>query len=59
MEFLIEFEVNVPDSAPASEVEARNSAEASAASRDGTLVLIKPVSGVNRTPGDLKENPRS
>ena len=31
MEFLVEFEVNVPDGAPASEVEARTSAEASAA----------------------------
>jgi muconolactone D-isomerase len=31
MEFLVEFEVDVPDGAPASEVEARASAEASAA----------------------------
>jgi muconolactone D-isomerase len=31
MEFLVEFEVNVPDGAPATEVEARTSAEASAA----------------------------
>jgi muconolactone delta-isomerase len=33
MEFLVEFEVNVPDGAPASEVEARECAEASAAPR--------------------------
>jgi muconolactone D-isomerase len=33
MEFLVEFEVTVPDEAPASEVEARNRAEASAAAR--------------------------
>jgi len=31
MEFLVEFEVHVPDGTPASEVVARNSAEASAA----------------------------
>ena len=31
MEFLVEFEVNVPGGAPASEIEARTSAEASAA----------------------------
>ncbi len=31
MEFLVEFEVNVPDGAPATEVEARTTAEASAA----------------------------
>jgi muconolactone delta-isomerase len=31
MEFLVEFEVNVPDGAPASEIKARTSAEASAA----------------------------
>ena len=33
MEFLVEFEVNVPDGARASEVEARNRAEVSAAAR--------------------------
>jgi muconolactone D-isomerase len=33
VEFLVEFEVNVPDAAPASEIEARNRAEASAAAR--------------------------
>jgi muconolactone D-isomerase len=33
MEFLVEFEVDVPDEAPASELEARNRAEASAAAR--------------------------
>jgi muconolactone D-isomerase len=46
MEFLVEFEVNVPDGALASEVDARYSAEASAAARlvdDGHLVrLWKP-----------------
>ena len=46
MEFLVEFEVNVPDGAPASEVEARNLAEASAAARlvdEGHLLrLWKP-----------------
>jgi muconolactone D-isomerase len=43
MEFLVEFEVNVPDSAPASEVEARNSAEASSAAmlvHEGHLVRL-------------------
>ena len=33
MEFLVEFKVNVPDEASASEVEVRNNAEASAAAR--------------------------
>ena len=33
MEFLVEFEVRVPNGTPASEVEVRSSAEASAASR--------------------------
>ena len=46
VEFLVEFEVNVPDGAPASEIEARNSAEASAAARlvdEGHLLrLWKP-----------------
>jgi muconolactone D-isomerase len=46
MEFLVEFEVNVPDRAPASEIEARNHAEASAAARlvdEGYLLrLWKP-----------------
>ena len=46
MEFMVEFEVNVPDGAPGSEVEARNSAEASTAARlvdEGHLVrLWKP-----------------
>jgi muconolactone D-isomerase len=43
MEFLVEFEVNVPDGAPATEVEARNSAEASAAARlvdEGHLIRL-------------------
>jgi len=43
MEFLVEFEVNVPDGAAASEVEARNSAEAAAAARlveEGHLVRL-------------------
>ena len=46
MEFLVEFEVNVPDGAPASEIESRNRAEASAAARlvdEGHLLrLWKP-----------------
>jgi muconolactone D-isomerase len=54
MEFLVAFEVHVPDGAPASEVEARNSAEASAAARlvdDGHLVrLWKPPAA----PGETK-----
>jgi muconolactone delta-isomerase len=54
MEFLVEFEVNVPDGAPASEVEARNSAEASAAAKlanEGRLLrLWKPPVG----PGQSK-----
>jgi muconolactone delta-isomerase len=43
MEFLVEFEVQVPDEAPASEVEARESAEAAAAARlvdEGHLVRL-------------------
>src|SRR6478736_1046426 len=54
MEFLVEFGVNVPDGAPASEVEARTSAEASAAARlvdQGHLVrLWKPPAA----PGESK-----
>jgi muconolactone D-isomerase len=46
MEFLVEFEINVPDGALATEVEVRKSAEASAAARlmdEGHLVrLWKP-----------------
>ena len=46
MEFLVEFEVSIPAEAPASEIEARNSAEASAAARlvdEGHLLrLWKP-----------------
>jgi muconolactone D-isomerase len=46
MEFLVEFEVKVPGGAPASEIEARNRAEASAAARlidEGHLLrLWKP-----------------
>ena len=53
MEFLVEFEVNVPDSAPGSEVEARNSAEASAAAmlvQEGHLVrLWKPPAAPGQT----------
>jgi len=54
MEFLVEFEVNVPDGALASEVDARYSAEASAAARlvdEGHLVrLWKPPA----EPGETK-----
>ena len=54
MEFLVEFEVNVPHGARPSEVEARNDAEASAAARlvhEGHLVrLWKPPA----TPGETK-----
>jgi muconolactone D-isomerase len=53
MEFLVEFEVNVPDGAPASEVEIRKSAEASAAARlvdEGHLVrLWKPPAAAGQT----------
>jgi muconolactone delta-isomerase len=41
MEFLVEFEIHVPDAAPESEVEERVSAEAAAAAelaREGHLV---------------------
>jgi muconolactone delta-isomerase len=57
VEFLVEFEVNVPDGAPASEVEVRDTAEAAAASRlahDGHLVRVwkRPVGrGETRTVG--------
>jgi len=43
MEFLVEFEVNVPAGAPTDEVEGRETAEASAASRladEGHLVRL-------------------
>jgi muconolactone D-isomerase len=54
MEFLVEFEVNVPDGAPPSEVKARTDAEASAAARlvdQGRLVrLWKPPAA----PGEAK-----
>src|SRR5246127_5071757 len=54
MEFLVEFEVNVPDGAPVSEIEARNLAEASAAARlvdEGHLLrLWKPPAA----PGETK-----
>jgi muconolactone D-isomerase len=53
MEFLVEFEVNVPDSAPAGEVEARSSAESSAAAmlvQEGHLVrLWKPAAAPGQT----------
>ena len=54
MEFMVEFEVNVPDGAPASEVEARNSAEASAAARlvdEGHLLRLWKPPGA---PGETK-----
>jgi muconolactone D-isomerase len=54
MEFLVEFEVHAPDAAPASEIDARYKAEASAAARladDGHLVrLWKPPAA----PGETK-----
>jgi muconolactone delta-isomerase len=54
MDFLVEFDVNVPDGAPASEVELRYSAEASAAARlvdEGHLVrLWRPPAA----PGETK-----
>ena len=54
MEFLVEFEVNIPDGTPASEIEARNLAEASAAARlvdEGHLLrLWKPPAA----PGETK-----
>ena len=54
MEFLVEFNVDVPDGAPASEVEARTTAEASAAAMlvdQGHLVrLWKPPAA----PGETK-----
>jgi muconolactone D-isomerase len=54
VEFLVEFEVNVPDGTPAREIEARNLAEASAAARlvdEGHLLrLWKPPAA----PGETK-----
>jgi muconolactone D-isomerase len=54
MEFLVEFAVNVPDGAPASEIEARSLAEACAAARlvdEGHLLrLWKPPAA----PGESK-----
>jgi muconolactone delta-isomerase len=53
MEFLVEFEVNVPDGTPASEVDVRNNAEAVAAARlvdEGHLVrLWKPPTAAGET----------
>jgi muconolactone D-isomerase len=53
VEFLVEFEVNVPDGTLASEVEARNRAEASAAARlvdEGHLLrLWKPPAALAET----------
>lgn len=54
MEFLVEFEVHVPDGAPASAVEARNSAEASAAARlvdEGHLLRLWKLPAA---PGGIK-----
>jgi muconolactone delta-isomerase len=57
MEFLVEFQINVPDGAPESEVRDRASAEASAAAKlaeQGHLVRIWKVpvaSGEGRTLG--------
>jgi muconolactone delta-isomerase len=54
MEFLVEFEVNFPEEAPATEVQARTDAEASAAARlveQGHLVRVwKPPAA----PGETK-----
>ena len=54
MEFLVEFEVNVPDGAPATEVEARTNAETSAAAslvdRGHLVRLWKPPAA----PGETK-----
>ena len=54
MEFLVEFEVNVPDGVPASEVQARTRAEASAAASlvdQGHLIRVwKPPAA----PGETK-----
>jgi muconolactone D-isomerase len=49
MEFLVEFEVHIPEGAAASEVESRTSAEAAAAARlvdDGHLVRLWRVTAV-------------
>ena len=57
MEFLVEFEINVPDGAPESEVRGRESAETSAATKladEGHLVRVWKVpvlSGEGRTLG--------
>jgi muconolactone delta-isomerase len=54
MEFLVEFEVHVPDGTPASERDRRNSAEAVAAARlvdDGHLVRLWRL---RAAPGDAK-----
>ena len=53
MEFLVEFDVNVPDGPPASEIEARNRAEASAAATlvdDIAFELGLLVSSTHSTP---------
>lgn len=51
MEFLVEFEVKVPDGTPASEVEDRSSAEAAAAAKladEGRLVRVWRASAALR-----------
>ena len=54
MEFLVSFDINVPDGTPGSEVEDRQTAEASAADKlaeDGRLLRVwKPPAA----PGELK-----
>jgi len=53
VDFLVEFEVNIPDGTPAGEIEARNLAEASAAARlvdEGHLLrLWKPPAAPDET----------
>jgi muconolactone D-isomerase len=54
MEFLVEFEVHVPERAPASEVESRNSAEASAAARLADQGHLARLWKLTAAPGETK-----
>jgi len=56
MEFLVEFEVNVPDGAPASEIEARNRAEGEA-QLAGLLGALPLYDWMNITVTPLEPHP--
>jgi muconolactone delta-isomerase len=62
MEFLVEFEVTVPDGTPQHEIDARNSAEAAAAgdlARHGHLVRLWKLPGASRAVGLYRAETRT